>query len=196
MNAAQPGEIWTIGHWTCPEEAFVRPLHAHEIDLLVDVRSQPGSRRNPHFGRETMPHWLGEAGIGYLHLPELGGRRRKQDVDPCINAGWRQPSFKNYADYTLGPDYRDGIERLVELSTANRVAIMCGEPMPWRCHRLLIANTFAAAGWTVWHLFGEDPPRHHELGQWGATPSVDANGQVTYPPESSTGIKAGHAAGR
>lgn len=180
-EAARPGQVWTIGHWTCPEPDFLRPLRAHAIDLLADVRSQPGSRRNPHFGRETMPHWLADAGIEYVHLPELGGRRGRQDVDPGINAGWRQPSFKNYADYTLSPDYRQGLQRLADLAADRRVAIMCGEPMPWRCHRLLIANSLAAQGWTVWHLMGGAAPRRHELGQWGAPPSVGPNGQVTYP---------------
>jgi len=174
-------ELWTIGHWTCPEPDFLRPLQAYEIDLLVDVRSHPGSRRSPQFSRAAMPDWLAKVGIGYVHLPELGGRRKRADVDPDINAGWREPSFKNYADYTLGSDYRHGIAQLVDLATDNRVAIMCGEPMPWRCHRMLIANTLTAQGWTVWHLFGDDPPRRHELGQWGAPPLVGATGKVTYP---------------
>ena len=173
-------EIWTIGHWTCPEPAFLRPLHEYGIKLLADVRAQPGSRRNPQFGRDVMARWLARAGIDYVHLPELAGRRRKQDVDPEINAGWRQPSFKNYADYTLGPEYRSGIAALIDLASQRRVAIMCGEPMPWRCHRLLIANTLTAQGWTVWHLIGDAEPRRHVLGQWGATPSVDPGGQVTY----------------
>lgn len=178
---SRPGELWTIGHWTCPEPVFLRPLLEHEIELLADVRSQPGSRRSPQFSRDQLPDWLADAGIDYLHLPDLGGRRGKQDVDPSINAGWRQPSFKNYADYTLGPSYRHGVDELAGLATARRVAIMCGEPMPWRCHRLLVANTLAARGWTVWHLIDDAPPRRHELGQWGAAPTVDADGQVTYP---------------
>ncbi len=174
-------ELWTIGHWTCPEPTFIRPLRAQGIELLADVRSQPGSRRSPQFDREQMPDWLARAGIDYVHLPELGGRRGRQAVDEGINGGWRQPSFKNYADYSLGADYRHGIQQLTELATAHRVAIMCGEPMPWRCHRLLIANTLTAAGWTVWHLIDDAPPRRHQLGQWGATPSIDGNRQLTYP---------------
>jgi uncharacterized protein (DUF488 family) len=180
-----PGELWTIGHWTCPEPDFVRPLHEHGIDLLADVRSTPRSRRSPQFGREEMPTWLADAGIDYVHLPELGGRRGRQPVDTDINAGWQQASFKNYADYTLGLPYRQGIRRLVELAADHRVAIMCGEPMPWRCHRMLIANTLTARGWTVWHLMGDTPPRRHELGQWGAAAVTDANGQVRYPPEET-----------
>jgi uncharacterized protein (DUF488 family) len=181
LETAGPGEVWTIGHWTCPEPAFLQPLHEQRIELLADVRSAPGSRRSPHFGRDEMPRWLAQAGIDYVHLPELGGRRGRQHVDPGINAGWAQPSFKNYADYTLGPSYRQGIQQLAGLAAAHRTAIMCGEPMPWRCHRLLIANTLTAHGWTVWHLISDGPPRRHELGQWGADPSIDSNAQVTYP---------------
>jgi len=130
-----------------------------------------------------MPRWLAPAGINYVHLPELGGRRAKQDVDPDINAGWRQPSFKNYADHTLGPQYRNGIERLAALAMEHRVAIMCGEPMPWRCHRLLIANTLTAQGWTVWHLMTDAEPRRHELDLWGATLS----GHHGVPPTDRLG---------
>src|SRR5690606_28535828 len=139
-RAVTEREVWTIGHWTCPEELFLRPLRAQRIEMLVDVRSQPGSRRNPQFDREAMPAWLGRAGIAYRHVPELGGRRGRQDVDHSINAGWQQPAFKNYADYTLSQAYQQGIEQLAALATAHRVVIMCGEPMPWRCHRMLIAN--------------------------------------------------------
>lgn len=175
-------QVWTIGHWTCPEPDFLRPLHGQRIELVADVRKMPGSRRSPQFDRDEMPRWLADAGIDYLHLPELGGRRGRQHVEGNVNAGWRQPSFQNYADYTLGSSYRQGIERLVELASARRVAIMCGEPMPWRCHRLLIANTLTAQGWTVWHLIDDAPPRRHELGQWGAAASIDGDGQLTYPP--------------
>lgn len=175
-------ELWTIGHWTCPESVFLRTLHAVEVDLLVDVRSQPGSRRSPQFGGEAMPHWLGEAGIGYRHVPELGGRRpRRRDVAEDRNAGWDSQSFRNYADYTLTGEFEAGLACLAALARERRVGVMCGEPMPWRCHRLLIANTLVARGWTVWHLIGDAPPRRHELGRWGATPQVAADGTVTYP---------------
>lgn len=179
-------EIWTIGHWTCPESAFLQPLFDHGIDVIADVRAHPGSRRNPHFGREVMPHWLAAAGIDYFHLPELGGRRPTQHTQSDVNGGWRQPSFKNYADYTLTVDYRNGIDRLTRMAQSHRAAIMCGEPMPWRCHRLLIANTLTVQGWTVWHLMGDVAPRTHELGKWGARPSVSHDGQVTYPNDASS----------
>lgn len=189
MTGRAPREersAWTVGHWNCSETVVVDRLRAHDIALLVDVRAQPGSRRSPQFDQHRMPGWLGEAGIGYRHLRSLAGRRRRSevgDIDPEVNGGWRNVSFHNYADYTLGSAYRDGIAELEELATERRTVLMCGEPMPWRCHRLLIANTLAARGWTVWHLMGDGPPRRHELGIWGAAPAVDADGQVTYPSE-------------
>ncbi len=179
-------EIWTIGHWTCPVELFLQPLLEAGIDLLADVRAQPGSRRSPQFSRDEMPGWLADAGIAYRHLPALAGRRPKQpDVDPDANAGWQNQSFKNYADYGLTPAYADGIAELTELATHQRVVIMCGEPMPWRCHRSLIATTLTARGWTVWHLSTTARPRRHELGAWGATPEVGPGGTVTYPADPS-----------
>jgi len=174
-------EIWTIGHWTCPEPVFLDLLDAQRIEVVVDVRAHPGSRASPQFGRDAMRGWLDRADVGYVHLPELGGRRRKQDVDPTVNAGWKQPTFKNYADYTLLPAYEDGIARLVDIASERRAAYLCSEPMPWRCHRLLISNTLAARGWTVWHIMGGGAPREHELGRWGAEPSIGADGRVTYP---------------
>lgn len=174
-------EIWTIGHWTCPVEEFLRPLHQEGITLLVDVRAHPGSRRSPQFSGDAMAQWLGDAGIASLHLPELGGRRCQQDVDPTANAGWKNASFRNYADYTLTGGYEVGISRLTALARERRTVVMCGEPMPWRCHRLLISNTLTVRGWTVWHLMGEAAPRRHRLGQWGAAPVVDALERLTYP---------------
>lgn len=176
------GELWTIGHWTCPAAVVLDTLTSADVDLLVDVRKIPGSRRSPWFDAHAMPSWLEGADIGYLHLAELGGRRPRQpDVDPAINAGWRNASFKNYADYTLTPGFEEGIGRLTALARDRHVAIMCGEPMPWRCHRLLIANTLTARGWTVTHLMNGAAPIRHEQGRWGATPSVDPDGVVTYP---------------
>lgn len=174
-------DIWTIGHWTRPESTFVSLLTDHQIGLLVDVRAHPGSRTSPQFGTDLMPDWLGRAGIEYVHLDELGGRRRKQRVDSAINAAWNNVSFKNYADYTLLPAYHAGIARLEKLAAHRCVAVMCAELMPWRCHRLLISNTLAARGWTVRHIVGDAEPLTHQIGQWGAKPSVDSEGHLTYP---------------
>lgn len=183
-NRGAAGTLWTIGHWTCPEETFLRTLGSAGIETLVDVRSQPGSRRSPQFDRDAMPGWLGEEGIGYRHLPALAGRRPKQrQIPEGINAGWENRSFKNYADHTLTEEFEGGLAELTRLARESRVAIMCGEPMPWRCHRSLIATTLSARGWTVWHLSTTAAPRRHEIGAWGATPRIDDSGVVTYPPE-------------
>ena len=183
MSAA--GSLWTIGHWTCPQDVFLEPLLSEEIELVVDVRALPGSRRSPQFAGDAMPGWLGEAGIAYRHLPALAGRRRRQDVDPAVNAGWRNTSFHNYADYTLTPAYAEGRATLTELATARPTVVLCGEPMPWRCHRLLIASDLTARGWAVTHLMVGAAPRRHLLGQWGAAPVVADDGTVTYPADAS-----------
>lgn len=163
---------------------FLRPLREQGIELIADVRALPGSRRNPRFDKDELSRWLAEADIGYLHLPELGGRRGRQPVDPVLNIGWQNAGFKYYADYTLDSAYQEGIDRLAALAADQRTAILCGEAVPWRCHRLLIANTFAARGWTVWHLIGGAAPRRHVLGQWGAAPEIGADAHVTYPRQA------------
>ncbi|WP_432558384.1 DUF488 domain-containing protein [Granulicoccus sp. GXG6511] len=182
MNPDSP-ELWTIGHWVCSEQAFLAALLGAEIDVLADVRAQPGSRRSPQFSKDAMPTWLAAAQIDYVHLPGLAGRRPKQPgILPELNAGWRNQSFKNYADYTLTAPYADGLAELMDLASDRRVCIMCGEPMPWRCHRSLIANSLTARGWTVWHLSTSAAPRRHQLGAWGAEPVVAEDGTIVYPP--------------
>lgn len=179
------GTIWTLGHWTSPVDAVLATFRSVEIDELVDVRKLPGSRRSPQFDAEEMTRWLGGAGIGYRRSAELTGRRPKQrDVDPQLNAGWQNTSFRNYADHTLSAEYEQGIEELEALAAEHHVAVMCGEPMPWRCHRLLISNTLVARGWEVVHLRVGSAPAVHELGGWGARPIVREDGTVIYPPEA------------
>ena len=175
------GEIWTIGHSTRSTEEFLALLHEHEIDSLVDVRSFPGSRRYPQFGRETMIVWLLDDAITYKHASDLGGRRnRNYNIDPAINAGWRLASFRNYADYTLGDAYRAGIVQLGIEAQNSRVAFMCSEVLPWRCHRSLIASTLVAGDWAVHHIMGLGKVIEHHLGAWGPEPLI-IDGQVTYP---------------
>ena len=184
VDVARTGEdrMWTIGHWTCPADVVLETLASARIDALIDVRKMPGSRRSPQFDADEMPVWLDEAGIEYQHLAALGGRRPKQkDVDQSLNAGWQNASFKNYADYTLTPEFEAGLGELTDLARTRHVAVMCGEPMPWRCHRLLISNTLTARGWRVTHLINGSAPRQHELGQWGAEPVKNADGVLTYP---------------
>ena len=133
----------------------------------MDVRAHPGSRRSPHFARDAMPQWLHRADIHYAHIPDLGGRRRKQPSAGLVNDGWQNASFKNYADYSLTASYQHAITALTDLAQGRRTVIMCSEPMPWRCHRLLISNTLTAGGWSVQHIMSGAVPREHVLGQWG-----------------------------
>src|SRR5699024_6501554 len=150
--------------------------------VLVDVRRLPGSRRSPQFDADEMASWLGEAGIEYLHLTELAGRRPEQrDADPALNAGWQNTSVKNYDDHTLTPEYPAGLRRLNDLASYRGAARLCGEPMPWRRHRRQLANPLAARGWHVGHRTIQAEPMPHELGRGGARPAVGQDGIVTYP---------------
>ena len=133
--------IWTIGHGTLPAEDFARLLHDADIELLVDVRSFPGSRHNPQFGREEMERWVPEAGIAYRWMRELGGRRRA--VDDSKHVALRHVSFRAYADYMETPAFLAGVEELLRLAAGQHVAFMCSESVWWRCHRRLLADYLA-----------------------------------------------------
>jgi uncharacterized protein (DUF488 family) len=175
------GEIWTIGHSTRSIEEFLELLHDQEIVSLVDVRSYPGSRRCPQFGREAMITWLANDAITYQHATDLGGRRSRQhNVEPVINAAWKNASFRNYADYSLGDAYEAALANLSAMAQTSRIAFMCSEALPWRCHRSLIANSLVARDWAVHHLMSARKVVEHRLGQWGPEPFV-ADGRVTYP---------------
>lgn len=175
-------ELWTIGHWTHPVTDFLALLHERGTESLVDVRAHPGSRRSPQFGSDAMSAWLADDGIDYRRLAALSGRRPRQDVDPRINGGWQNNSFKNYADYTLADEYHRGVQELEAVAASRRTAVMCGEPVPWRCHRLLISNTLVARGWSVHHIMPDGTVREHVLGQWGAPALVEGDG-LTYPAD-------------
>lgn len=176
--------IHTIGHSTLSLEDFVSRLKVNNIELLVDIRSFPGSRRFPHFGKEALAESLPTLGIKYLHLPDLGGYRKASKMVGPVNRGWRNVSFKNYADYTLESKYEDGIEKLLSLARQQRVAYCCSEAVCWRCHRLLVSNTLSARGHEVLHIFDENKVEKHSVGKYGAKATV-SDGRVTYPEEKS-----------
>jgi uncharacterized protein (DUF488 family) len=148
----------------------------------VDGRSVLGSRHNPQFGALELDRWLPAAGVDYRWIERLGGRRRRQAVDPAVNAGWTHLSFHRYADYTLGDEFAAGLGELAELADVP-VAIMCAEAVPWRCHRSLIATVLVVRGWRVVHVLGRGQLIDHEPGRWGAQPQVHTDGRVTYPAE-------------
>jgi len=142
--------IWTIGHSTLSIDEFIRRLRSFQIEVLVDVRSYPGSRRYPHFNRENLHSSLAAAGIEYVHLPELGGRRRARP--DSINMSWRNESFRGYADYMETRDFEMGISKLLDIATQRPAAIMCAESLWWRCHRSLISDYLKVNGVTVNHI--------------------------------------------
>ena len=151
--------LWTIGHSTRPWEEFVAILQAAGIEVLVDVRRFAGSRRNPQYSRDTMPMALAEAGIEYLPMPAMGGRRKPAPDSP--NTAGRVEAFRAYADPLASPEYIAARAELMAIARRRRTCVMCAEAVWWRCHRRLIADDFVARGWQVIDLMGpgkSEPP--------------------------------------
>jgi uncharacterized protein (DUF488 family) len=170
------GTVFTVGHSTLPIEQFVAVLAAFRVERLADVRTVPRSRRNPQFNADALAVSLREAGVEYVPLRELGGLRKPRADSQ--NLGWRNESFRGYADYMQTAPFTAGVERLVELSRERRTAIMCAEALPWHCHRSLVADALAARGIAVVEILGETSYREHTL-----TPFARVAGTVvTYPP--------------
>lgn len=178
-------KIYTIGHSTHSKERFTDMLSYAGIDVLVDVRAIPASRKFPHFAKDRMQEWLPEASIDYMHFPALAGRRNNsKDISSRLNSGWENQSFHNYADYTLTDAFQEGIKELEKTAHEKAVAYCCSERHPSRCHRLLISNWLGANGWEVNHIMevNEDIQLvSHKLGQWGAMPIIEKDGTVVYP---------------
>lgn len=184
-------KIFTVGHSTHTKEFFLEMLQHASISMLVDVRAFPGSRKFPDFSKDEMVGWLREAGIAYMHLPQLGGRRsRSGEVGARLNAGWRNTSFHHYADHTLSESFQEGIDKLRHIANKERTAYFCAERHPARCHRLLVSNWLQANGWHVKHILDQNGHQikviDHELGKWGAMPIIEKDGTVVYP-EKTTG---------
>lgn len=177
MTERQP--FFTIGHSNRSLEEFLALLQAAEIGVLADVRRLPGSRRLPQFDCDRLASSLAGAGIGFEHLPELGGRRpRDRQVDEAVNGYWQERGFHNYADYALGDTFQVGLDRLVALSRQRRCAVMCAEAVWWRCHRRIIADYLIARGEEVIHILAPGdmrPARMTEAAQ--ARP----DGRLVYP---------------
>jgi uncharacterized protein (DUF488 family) len=171
--------VFTIGHSTRPIEEFIELLSAHGVQRLIDVRTIPQSRHNPQFGRERLSASLEQTGIHYTHMPGLGGLRRPRK--DSINTGWRNTSFRGYADYMQTPEFEENLQRCVELAKEERVALMCAESVPWRSHRSLIADALVARGIEVREIASTTKARPHALTPWARV----EGGRVTYPAESS-----------
>ena len=154
--------LYTIGHSTRTLDELLDVLRAHAIRTLVDIRSLPMSRRLPHFNRESLEQTLPEAGIRYVWMKELGGRRKKiRDDSPHI--ALRSPSFRNYADYMLTEEFRVAIASLIELAEQSPTAYMCAERVYFRCHRLMVSDWLLGHGHQVLHIDGSGPVKAHNL---------------------------------
>jgi uncharacterized protein (DUF488 family) len=153
--------IHTIGHSTRSSDDLIVLLREHGIDLLADIRRYPGSKRYPHFASEAMAHWLPENGIAYVHMPELGGRRKPLADSP--NTAWRNEQFRAYADYMATDEFREAVDTLVARGHEQQVAIMCAEAVPWRCHRNLVADELTQRGIEVRHIIGRDAAKAHVM---------------------------------
>ncbi|GBD10035.1 hypothetical protein HRbin22_02298 [Candidatus Thermoflexus japonica] len=156
--------IWTLGHSNRGLEEFLRLLRIYRIEQVIDVRRFPASRRHPHFCGPALAAALADVGIGYLHLPELGGRRVPRPDSPHI--AWRTPGFRGYADHMESEDFRRGLERVIEEAGRSRTALMCAERFPWRCHRRLIADALTVRGVRVEHILDQDRWVLHQLPPW------------------------------
>ncbi len=169
MNAARrtPHALWTIGHSNHPLEKFLAILGAHNIEIVIDVRRYPASRKWPHFNAATLAASLSAAGIGYAGLPELGGRRRARPDSP--HTAWRVEAFRGYADFMDTPEFAQGLARVQALSGEKRAAVMCAEALPWRCHRSLIADALTVRGWQVFDVLSEKEAREHKLPEFART---------------------------
>ncbi|HSE13900.1 MAG TPA: DUF488 domain-containing protein [Rudaea sp.] len=174
------GAIFTVGHSTLPVDRFVALLQAYGIECVADIRTVPRSRHNPQFNGDALANTLAKSGIDYVPLPALGGLRHARK--DSRNTGWRNESFRGYADYMQTDAFRAGLEQLIEIGTRKRAAIMCAEAVPWRCHRSLVADALGVRGTAVIEILSESDYRPHRL-----TPfAVVVGTTVTYPPEQAS----------
>lgn len=178
-------EIFTIGHSTHSKKEFLEMLHVADIEVLVDIRAFPASRKFPQFNQTEFKEWLNKDNIEYIYAPLLGGRRNKsQLIQEELNDGWENQSFHNYADYTLTDEFQKGIKQLKSIAKNKRVVYCCSERHPARCHRLLISNWLKAEDWNVYHIIKQSKNivlEPHKLGEWGAMPILVEDGTVVYP---------------
>ena len=172
----RPEVVLTIGHSNRSSEEFLQLLSAYKVQLLADVRKLPGSRANPQFGGAELAKSLRSAAIDYVHLPGLGGLRRGSPDSP--NGGWRNTSFRAFADYMLTPEFADAIADLISRAAAQRCAIMCAEAVPWQCHRSLIADALVVRGIPVEHILSKTRGDKHTLRDWAHVEGT----RITYPP--------------
>lgn len=169
--------IRTIGHSTRPVDALIEMLKAHGVKRLIDVRTIPKSRHNPQYNREDLESRLRDAGIGYEHMKALGGLRHPRNDSP--NMGWRNGSFRGYADYMQTSDFVSALDGLVAAAAHEPVVVMCAEAVPWRCHRSLISDALTARGYPVEHIMSAMKYNRHTMTSFASVKGTS----ITYPSE-------------
>lgn len=179
-------QIFTVGHSTRPIEAFIALLQSQHIKQLVDIRSIPKSLHNPQYHQAALEASTRRAGIKYLHLKELGGLRHK--TKSTKNNAWRNRSFRNYADYMQTKEFKEGLDKVIQLSQESTTAIMCAEAVPWRCHRSLVGDALTVRDIQVRDIISESSVQDHRL-----TPFAVIHGTtITYPKTALTETKETH----
>ena len=175
--------VLTIGHSTRTLDEFIRLLKAHGVSRVVDVRTVPRSRHNPQFNKTSLPRALKKAGLSYVHLPGLGGlRHAKRD---SLNLGWRNVSFRGFADYMQTPEFARNLEELMPLAAEARVVLMCAEAVPWRCHRSLIADALLVHRFRTEDIMSLTRRQVHTL-----TPFAEVRGTtILYPGDNQRSLK-------
>jgi uncharacterized protein (DUF488 family) len=169
--------IWTIGHSTHTLKELVEMLQSFQIEMIVDIRSFPGSRKFPHFNKEALEISLPENGIQYFHLKSLGGRRK---VNPdSKNTVWRNLAFRGYADYMETDAFKKGITELEIVASNQRTAYMCSEAVWWRCHRSMVSDYLKVKGWKVMHIMGIGKEDEHRY----TAPAKIVNKELSYGKE-------------
>ncbi len=181
------GEAYTIGHSTRPIDEFLNVLHTNDIALLADVRTIPKSRRNPQFNIDVLPTSVADGGIAYEHMPGLGGLRHALRDSP--NEGWRNASFRGYADYMQTAEFEMNLAHLIDVMSRRRTAIMCAEALQWRCHRSLIADALAVRGFTVNHIFSAGKIQKHVITKWARVEGT----KITYPARAEPTVLPAHS---
>jgi uncharacterized protein (DUF488 family) len=170
--------VYTVGHSTRSAPQLLEILRDAQVDVVADVRAFPSSRRHPQFNRDALANWLPEAGIEYVHMPALGGRRTPRTPSP--NQGWRERGFRGYADYMATAAFWTALGTLERQAASRTTAIMCAEALWWRCHRRLISDALSARGWDVEHLGTGSAQQRHELTSFAHR---GEDGVITYPSE-------------
>jgi|SRR5271166_2404876 len=172
--------IFTLGHSTLPIERFVAVLQTYGIERLADIRTIPRSRHNPQFNDTALADSLRAQHLEYVHIKALGGLRHARKDSP--NTGWRNDGFRGFADYMQTEEFQNALEALIQMSRGKRVAIMCAEAVPWRCHRSLVADALSVRGVPIVEILSDSSYRMHKL-----TPFAQVDGvRITYPPDQAT----------